>query len=200
MVQAKVCGKFQHLVVWQHSSFCAYARCCVCRRLATHSHNKRFHTPRDSEFLNSPAIVEFAKENPQINITVKERRNKHPHIVATYADAARPHVNDLRNCTMNGVLPVLNRLRNRTGRDQAKLRRWVRPQSATRSVQGQWSYASFINQGLGLPPPVMRQPAERVSKPVRKFPTVTPGSILTATKRKGKKHQVYKFVPNDDKK
>jgi hypothetical protein len=131
---------------------------------------------------------------------VKERRNKHPHVIAKYADAARPHVNDLRNCTTNGVLPVLNRLRNRTGRDQALLRRWVRPQSPTRSVQGQWSYAQFMNEGVGLPPPVMRPAPLKVSKPVHKFPTVTPGSIMTQPKRKGKKHEAFKFVPNDDKK
>jgi large subunit ribosomal protein L43 len=148
------------------------------------------------EFLNTEEIVRFARENPSIQISVKEKRNRHPHAVAQYANNIIQR-NDLRNVESMGVLPVMYRLRNRLPRRQTEFKFWNRARTHTRSVQGQWDYSQYLMMGATLPEPTARDPHAQDRGPIFKPHKLTQGSFLVDPPPPSKEKKFNIVVPKN---
>mmetsp|Transcript_6901 Transcript_6901/g.7938 ORF Transcript_6901/g.7938 Transcript_6901/m.7938 type:complete len:137 (-) Transcript_6901:947-1357(-) len=89
------------------------------------------------EFLRSKKFVDFAKENPQIEITAEKLGGRHPTIIGTYLNAPyEPTLWSVRNQNEWEILDVLQQLRNRNG---GKITKYKKPvYTKNESIQGVW--------------------------------------------------------------
>lgn len=91
-------------------------------------------------------LVGFAEANPNLKIVARAvKGNKHPHAVAVYRNGTRQQMS-LRNLEGREIDAVLRRLRDRTGRKMASLKRWHSPKLAVPSVQGEWRPDYFADE------------------------------------------------------
>mmetsp|Transcript_11348 Transcript_11348/g.27927 ORF Transcript_11348/g.27927 Transcript_11348/m.27927 type:complete len:132 (-) Transcript_11348:131-526(-) len=89
------------------------------------------------ELMNGNDLIDFAKNNPQIEITAKLRPQKLPHVVGTYVEGQEQQIS-IKNSTPKEILGVMNTLRNRSFRDTQRLEHWGKPMTQCPSVQGRW--------------------------------------------------------------
>ena len=87
-----------------------------------------------SAFLQS-ALSKFAKENPQIEITVSPRPRKHPVIKGHYINGREKAI-CVRNMEVNQILQKADLLRNASGEKQKRVTKPVK--SLNESVRGIW--------------------------------------------------------------
>ena len=87
-----------------------------------------------STFLQS-ALPKFAKENPQIVITVSPRPRKHPVIKGHYINGREKAI-CVRNLEVNQILQKADILRNASGEKQKRVTKPVK--SLNESVRGIW--------------------------------------------------------------
>mmetsp|Transcript_22184 Transcript_22184/g.26731 ORF Transcript_22184/g.26731 Transcript_22184/m.26731 type:complete len:136 (-) Transcript_22184:48-455(-) len=88
------------------------------------------------EFIKSGKIVDWARENPQVNIVVQIRNSKHPYIQGQYI-TGNTHEVGVKNEPIETLEKVLEQLKNRSGRKMKKLGKPIRTE--TPSVQGVWT-------------------------------------------------------------
>jgi large subunit ribosomal protein L43 len=81
------------------------------------------------------SLPTFARNNPQIEITVSPRPRRHPVITAHYTDGAQRSI-CVRNLQNEGVREKAELLRNSTGEKNRKLGKPVT--SINESVRGIW--------------------------------------------------------------
>ena len=94
----------------------------------------------------------FARQNPQIEITVSPRHSQHPIVRGHYVNGQKKEI-DVRNMEKQQILKQVEYLRNEDGE---KLKRVIKPVSSdNENVRGIWSgvHGTKISIGLeGLPP------------------------------------------------
>ncbi|GAB5352995.1 hypothetical protein AAMO2058_000000600 [Amorphochlora amoebiformis] len=93
------------------------------------------------ELLNSMEhkknLIEFAKKNPQIQIKTQVNKSRQPHVIGEYVGTVK-HTIGISNSAPSDILEVMQKLRDRSGRDTQTLTHWGKPISAHTSVQGKW--------------------------------------------------------------
>mmetsp|Transcript_13125 Transcript_13125/g.18578 ORF Transcript_13125/g.18578 Transcript_13125/m.18578 type:complete len:137 (-) Transcript_13125:62-472(-) len=99
------------------------------------------------EFIQSGRIVEWARENPQVNIVVQIRNSKHPYIQGNYL-TGKTHEIGVKNEPIETIYKAMDQLKNRSGRKIKKLGKPVRTE--TPSVQGVWTPMLGL-QGTSFP-------------------------------------------------
>ncbi|KAL1523874.1 hypothetical protein AB1Y20_018793 [Prymnesium parvum] len=97
-------------------------------------------------------LVPFAKDNPQIDICVSLKNNRHPHVKAAYLNDP-PKSLSLKNMSAPQVDERISFLRN--SRPVAP-KKWDRVFRTSPSIQGQWQ----LGQTLTRPHLVIRAPPE----------------------------------------
>ena len=86
---------------------------------------------------NSPHLINFATENPHVDIIVKSRNGHHPYIQGEYVTGQSKQI-CVKNTTEKRILEVMGMLRNTSGRKIQQLGGLaVRGDCA--SVQGVWT-------------------------------------------------------------
>ncbi|KAF2113035.1 thioredoxin-like protein [Lophiotrema nucula] len=106
-----------------------------CKRLDFHYSNWAGSSRGMNAFIRSQLPV-FAKNNPQIEIRVSPRGNKHPVIIGHYINGKTKPI-CVRNMTPEGVREKTELLRDASGE---KLKRVNKPvTSLNESVRGIWS-------------------------------------------------------------
>ncbi|KAM7440505.1 39S ribosomal protein L43 [Porites harrisoni] len=92
-------------------------------------------------------VVEFAKNNPEVTIYVRERNGKHPRIVANFINGNSKIV-EVKNKTPEEIKEWVERLRNESGVKLQKIRQFWHTENP--SIQGTWT--PFLNK-----PPSLRR-------------------------------------------
>ncbi|KAJ2456178.1 39S ribosomal protein L51, mitochondrial [Coemansia sp. RSA 2336] len=106
-----------------------------CRKLVFNYCERSGSSKSMMEYLQTEAI-EFAKQNPQIEVVVQPRPSKHPIIRAFYTNGQQK-TKCVRKCSTQEIPQVVKSLRDHSGR---KLLRWNRYViSDTPSVRGIYS-------------------------------------------------------------
>lgn len=90
-------------------------------------------------------IVEFAKNNPEVTIYVRERNGKHPRIVANFLNGNSKIV-DVKNKMPDEIEEWVERLRNESGVKVEKIRKFWHTENP--SIQGTWT--PFLNKPPSL--------------------------------------------------
>jgi len=85
------------------------------------------------ELVAAP-IEQFKKDNPQLNIEVRNRNGHHPYVKGEYI-TGYSKVISVRNKSAEEILDVIKYLRNSHG---GKSYRWTRVKSTNPSIQGPW--------------------------------------------------------------
>ena len=88
------------------------------------------------DFLSSGRIINWALDNPQIQVEVKIRNGKHPFVEGEYV-SGKPKQIGVKNEDMKRIYQVMDMLKNSSGRKMTRLNRPVITQ--TPSVQGVWT-------------------------------------------------------------
>ncbi|KAF2468896.1 uncharacterized protein BDR25DRAFT_53903 [Lindgomyces ingoldianus] len=106
-----------------------------CKRLDFHYCDWAGSSRGMKKFIKTNLAI-FAKRNPQIEITVSPRPNKHPVIIGHYINGRQKAI-CVRNMTNNEVKQKADLLRHASGE---KLQRLNKPvMSLNESVRGIWS-------------------------------------------------------------
>ncbi|XP_073236229.1 large ribosomal subunit protein mL43-like [Porites lutea] len=92
-------------------------------------------------------VVEFAKNNPEVTVYVRERNGKHPRIVANFINGNSKIV-EVKNKTPEEIKEWVERLRNESGVKVQKIRQFWHTENP--SIQGTWT--PFLNK-----PPSLRR-------------------------------------------
>ena len=95
------------------------------------------------EFLSSEKIIAFAEKNPSVEVIVKPRNGKHPHINGSYITGLDKQI-CIKNEPLERIEKVLTMLCNSSGRKRTKLQGPIRTDTPT--VQGVWTPMLNINQ------------------------------------------------------
>ena len=88
------------------------------------------------DFVSSGRIINWAVENPQIQVELKVRNGKHPFVEGEYA-SGQPKQIGIKNEDTKRIYQVIEMLKNSSGRKMTRLNRPVITQ--TPSVQGVWT-------------------------------------------------------------
>ncbi|KAJ2790737.1 39S ribosomal protein L51, mitochondrial [Coemansia guatemalensis] len=106
-----------------------------CRKLVFNYCERSGSSKSMMEYLQKSAI-DFAKENPQIEVVVQPRPSRHPIIRAFYTNGYQK-TKCVRKCSVDEIPEVVKSLRDHSGH---KLRRWNKYViSDTPSVRGIYS-------------------------------------------------------------
>ncbi|KXT16895.1 hypothetical protein AC579_4768 [Pseudocercospora musae] len=106
-----------------------------CKRLDFHYCDWAGSSRGMNAFIKN-RLAQFAKENPQIEITVSPRPGRHPVVTGTYINGRIKPI-CVRNMEVTEIMQKVLLLRNANGE---KLRRVTRPvKSLNESVRGVWS-------------------------------------------------------------
>ncbi|XP_067022193.1 large ribosomal subunit protein mL43-like [Acropora muricata] len=104
-------------------------------------------------------IVEFATNNPEVTIYVRERNGKHPRIVANFINGNSKIV-EVKNKTPEEIEHWVERLRHESGVKVQKIRKFWHTENP--SIQGTWT--PFLNK-----PPSLRRSAVNTLTAQSKF-------------------------------
>lgn len=88
----------------------------------------------------------FRAANPQIEIETVVRRNRHPVVEGTFANAAI-HPVDVKNLSARGVAQQVAWLRSGSGRRATARVPPRRQLNRTESIQGRWTVDTFASAG-----------------------------------------------------
>mmetsp|Transcript_17153 Transcript_17153/g.29536 ORF Transcript_17153/g.29536 Transcript_17153/m.29536 type:complete len:135 (-) Transcript_17153:233-637(-) len=86
---------------------------------------------------NSPHLLEFAQNNPHINIIVKPRNGHHPYVQGEYVTGQSKQI-CVRSATEKRIVDVMDMLRNTSGRKIVRLG-GLAVRGDCPSVQGVWT-------------------------------------------------------------
>ena len=97
------------------------------------------------DYLESGKIVEWASRRPTVDVAVKVRNGKHPHVKAEYLTHNKGSAGHHQICLKSNkshvpdVESVMDKLYNRSGRKITKFTKTI--YTATPSIQGVWTPA-----------------------------------------------------------
>jgi large subunit ribosomal protein L43 len=122
-----------HTTNWSQNGVGAFI--LQCKRIDFHYCDWAGSSRGMVDFLKHD-LARFAKQNPQIEITVSPRPNKHPLVTGHYINGGQKPVS-VRNLTKSEIMEKANLVRNASGE---KLKRVNKPvTSLNESVRGIWS-------------------------------------------------------------
>jgi len=88
------------------------------------------------EFISSGRIIDYANQNPTVDVVVKTRNGKHPYMEGDYLTGKSKQI-CLKNEELKRIYTVLDRLTNSSGRKISKIKKPILTQ--TPSIQGVWT-------------------------------------------------------------
>lgn len=95
------------------------------------------------EFISSGRVIDFARENPTVEVSVKPRNGHHPFILGHYRTGRSKQIS-VKNEELARLYKVIEMLNNSSGRKITKITKPILTQ--TPSIQGVWTPMLDIEQ------------------------------------------------------